>query len=61
MLNLLVTEVQLNRPRILTGVRQVEAGRVAQHMRMNGEFVVSRLTRRCDYEMNRANQRTAAQ
>jgi len=35
MLNILVTEVQLNRPGVLAGIRQVEASRVAEHVSMH--------------------------
>ena len=37
MLNVSVPQVVLNRPRIVTIVRELVAARVAQHVRMHGE------------------------
>jgi hypothetical protein len=61
-LNILVPQVELNCSRVLAGVRQVGPRRVPEHVRMNWELDVSRLARRRDYEMDRANrQRTTTQ
>ena len=40
-LNVLVAEVQLDRPCILAGVRQIGTRRMAQHVRMNRKFDAS--------------------
>src|SRR5262245_32138929 len=48
-LNVLVAEVHLDRARILAGIRQIEARRVPEHMRMNRELDAGRL---CGFHHN---------
>ena len=54
-LNVLVAKVKLNRAGVLAGVGQVKAGRVPEHVRVNGEFDAGRFARRCNYKMDCAD------
>jgi hypothetical protein len=43
-LNILVAKVKLNSSSVLASIRQIKAGRVPQHMRVNRELDTSRFT-----------------
>ena len=59
-LNVLVAEIKLDRPRILAGVREVIARGVAQHVRMNRKPVASGLRGYGNDVMHRAPRHRAA-
>lgn len=59
-LSAFVTEIELNSPRVLAGVREIEAGGVPQHMGMGWEVNARRLCGLRDYVMHRATRHKAA-